>query len=348
MEMMRAVTLKSFGGPQMLQLSRIPKVSVTRPTDVLIKVVAAGVNRADAAQRRGHNNAPKGASEVLGLECSGIVADVGAEVKNVKPGDSVMALLTGGGYAEYCVSHHGTVMPVPHGYSYSEAAAVPESFLTAWFCLHARAKLGKRKNVLLHAGTSTISMAAAQLVERYYEGTAITTCAAEKVDVCKNYASINLDRTPDETGARFAPKIINLLGDSPIDLILDPLFGGSYLTENSVVLARDGKIVVLACLAGARVQLDALPLLRQGAELIFARLRDRDPDSRTELVKSFCQEIGPLLDERVVAPPPTRAVPLEEVMNAHLRLDDKETTGKMVLIVDPELSKPSKPNRPIQ
>ncbi|CAJ1029540.1 Alcohol dehydrogenase GroES-like domain/Zinc-binding dehydrogenase, putative [Leishmania lindenbergi] len=331
MQMMRAVTLKGFGDTDMLQISCIPKAAITRGRDILIKVSAAGVNRADAAQRHGHYLPPKGSSEVMGLEVSGVVEQVGADVKDFKEGDKVMALLPGGGYAEYAVAHEGSVMHIPRGYSFIEAAAIPEAFLTAWQALKYHGHCRKGHHVLIHAGASGVGTAAAQIVEKHFQAIAVTTSSELKVEVCKNFASINLARTPDETGMCFSPKVRNLLGEGAINLVLDSVFGGSYISEDAAVLAKDGRIIVLAFMGGAKVHLNCLPLLRQRAHIIFSKLRCQSDDYKENLVCTFEKEVLPYINERVIVPVANKTYPLEEVAQAHARLDDSRAWGKIVL-----------------
>ncbi|KAG5490449.1 hypothetical protein JKF63_00569 [Porcisia hertigi] len=337
MQMMRAVTLKGFGDTNMLQVSRIPKVAVARGKDVLIRVSAAGVNRADAAQRQGHYPSPKGSSEVMGLEVSGIVERVGADVKRFKEGDKVMALLAGGGYAEYAVVHEGSVLHIPRGYSFIEAAAIPEAFLTAWQVLKYHGDCRKGHNVLIHAGASGVGTAAAQIAEKYFQAIAVTTSSESKVEVCKKFATINLSRTPDETGMCFAPKVETLLGGSAINLVLDSVFGGSYISEDAAVLAQDGRIVVLSFMGGAKVHLNCLPLLRQRAHIVFSKLRCQSEIYKESLVDTFEKELIPYMKERVIVPMVNKTYPLEDVAQAHARLSDSNTWGKIVLTVNNHL-----------
>lgn len=341
MQTMRAITLKGFGDVDMLQVSRVPRAALSKASDVLIKVMAAGVNRADASQRRGHYPPPKGGSEVLGLEVAGYVEQVGSDVSEFKEGDKVMALLPGGGYAEYAVANRGSVMPVPKGYSFIEAAAIPEAFLTAWQSLRFHGDVRPGQHVLIHAGASGVGTAASQLVEKYFKATAVTTSSEEKVEVCKNYASINLDRTPDETGMCFAPKIRNLLGEGAINVVMDSVFGGSYIAEDAAVLAEDGRIIVLAFMGGARVHLNCLPLFRQRAQIIFSKLRCQNDDYKAQLVESFEKEVIPYMNERIIVPIANKTFPLEEVAQAHARLEDSKAWGKIVLTLNNPLSGPS-------
>ncbi|KAG5474054.1 hypothetical protein CUR178_04165 [Leishmania enriettii] len=300
--MMRTVTLKGFGGTDVLQISRIPKAFINRGRNLLIKVCAAGINRADAAQRHGHYPPPKGSSKVMGPEVSGIVEQMEADVTGFKESDRVMALLPSGGYAEYAVAHEGSVIHIPKGYSFIEAAAIPQAFLTAWHALKYHGDCRKVQHVLVHAGASGIGMAVAQIVEKYFRATAVATSSESKVEACKNFASIYLARTPDETGMRFSPKVKSLLGEGAVDLVLESVFGGPCISEDAAVLAKDGRIVVLAFMGGAKVHFHRLPLLRQRAHAIFSKLRCQSDDYRQNLVDTFVKEVVPYMNERVIVP----------------------------------------------
>ncbi|EPY41498.1 oxidoreductase [Angomonas deanei] len=300
MQMMKAVTLKGFGGPEMLQVSRIPRVGLRNEEDILIKVMAAGINRADASQRKGHFPAPRGASEVLGLEVSGVVAEVGKNVKKFKPGDKVMSLLGGGGYAEYTVTHQGCVMPMPKNYSFIEAAAIPEAFLTAWQCLKFHGNVQKGQHVLVHAGASGVGTAACQLVERHFGATAVTTSSTGKIEICKNFASICVDRTPDETGLCFAPKIAQRVGENAIDLVVDPVLGGSYLNEDVTVLKEGGMVVGLAFMGGMKTEVNLAALFAKATTVKCTKLRNKPAAYKEELVRTFTEAVMPLLEDGTI------------------------------------------------
>ena len=332
--MMRAVTLNGFGGTEVLQISQVPRATIAGPRDVLIKVKAAGVNRADVAQREGQYPPPKGSSEILGLEVSGIVEKVGPEVKNFKEGDKVMALLSGGGYAEYAVAHEGSVMHIPQGYSFIEAAAIPEAFLTAWQALKFHGNVRKGHHVLIHAGASGVGTAASQLVEKYFEATAVTTSSERKVDVCKKYASVALSRTRDENGQCFASKIVKACGEASVNVVVDCVFGGSYISEDAAVLAEDGRIVVLAFLGGSKVELDFAALFKQRAHLIFSKLRNQSDAYKENLATTFGREVVPLMSAREIVAVANTAYPLEEVAQAHAHLNDNTEGGKIVLVLE--------------
>jgi NADPH:quinone reductase len=330
--MMRAVTLKGFGGVDMLSIAQVPKATITKGTDVLIKVMAAGVNRTDLSQRRGHSLTPAVASDIMGLEVSGVVAQVGPDVdSSIKEGDNVMALLPGGGYADYAVAHMGCVMPIPQGYSFTEAAAVPETFITAWQVLNRHGKVKPGQRVLIHAGASGIGSACAQITEKYFKATAITTSSEAKVDVCKGFASVNLNRTRDEAGWAFAPKVKKLFGEQSMNVIVDPVFGGTYLSENAQVLAPDGHLVVVAFMGGSLVQMNALPFFRERAQITFSKLHCRSEQYKTTLVESFEREIVPYMNERIISPIINRTFAMEDVASAHTYIEENRGYGKVVL-----------------
>ncbi|KEG14409.1 putative oxidoreductase [Trypanosoma grayi] len=331
MKTIRAVTLKAFGGADMLQVSHIPEITLSRPNDVLIRVMAAGVNRADISQRRGHYPPPKGCSEILGLEVSGVVEKVGDAVTRVKEGDRVMALLSGGGYAEQAVAHEGTVMKIPKGYSFIEAAAISESYLTAWQSLKIHCNLQEGQKVLVHAAASGLGVASMQLADKFFGATVVATSSAEKVEFCKKFASVAVDRAPDEGGKCFANKVRNAVGDESINVILDPVVGGTYLAEDGEVLTEDGKVVLLAYMGGPKVSFDMIPFFRKRAALIFTKLRNQTDEYRGELVGSFEKEVIPYFEDRVIAPVVQSTFSLEDVAAAHDIMESNKTLGKIVL-----------------
>ncbi|EPY28819.1 NADPH2:quinone reductase [Strigomonas culicis] len=242
-----------------------------------------------------------------------------------------MALLSGGGYAEYAVASQSMVLPVPQGYTFVSAAAIPESFLTAWQLLRFVGDVQEGQRVLLHAGASCLGVAASQLTEKYFRATAVTTSSAAKVEYCKRYASVCLSRTPDESGLLFANKVRTLLGEESINCIVEPIFGGNYMQENEAVLAERGRIIVVAYMGGARVQLNLMPLYRLRAHLLFSKLRCRSDAYRAQVVSTFEEEILPYLHERIIVPAMFKSLPLREAAQAHQLLESSTNWGKIVL-----------------
>ncbi|KAG5504796.1 hypothetical protein GH5_05424 [Leishmania sp. Ghana 2012 LV757] len=332
--MMRAVTLKGLAGVDMMTTGEVPKAAVKKGTDVLIKVMAAGVNRADVPRLGGHYATPDSSSDLLGLEVSGIVEQVGLDaVGRVKEGDRVMALLSGGGYADYAVAHMGCVMPIPQGYSFVEAATIPKTFITAWQVLHRHGKVKPGQRVLIHAGSSGMGSASAQITEKYFKAAAITTSSEEKLDVCRAYASVALSRKRDELGWAFAPKLKRLFGEESVNVIVDPVFGGTYLSENSQVLAPNGHLIVTAFMGGALVEMNALPLFREKAQITFSKLHCRSDEYKAALVSSFQREIAPYMAERIISTMVSRTFPLDEAASAHKFIEESRDYGKVVLTV---------------
>jgi NADPH:quinone reductase len=336
---MRAVTLKAFGGIENMVVSHVAKPVVAAATDVLIRVKAAGINRGDLMQRKGNYPPPPGASEIMGLEAAGIVEALGDSVTSVKVGDSVMCLLSGGGYAEYVVASQGSVMPIPAGFTFTEAAAIPEVFLTAWQCLKFNADVQRGDRVLVHAGASGVGTAASQLVERVIGGVAITTSSENKVEGCKAYATYAVSRTPnEETGKVFADKVAAALGDAKgVQAIIDPVFGGQYLAEDGEAMAVDGVTVVLAFMGGNVIkEFNGTPFFRKRATVRFSTLRSRSEEYKSKLVKSFCEEALPYFStpnanglklESVI----NTVLALEDVTKGHALLEANDTSGKVIL-----------------
>ncbi|KAG8342861.1 putative oxidoreductase [Trypanosoma vivax] len=331
MNSMRAVTLKAFGDSSMLQLSRVAQPTLSRATDLLIKVAAAGVNRADIVQRHGHYPPPPGISDILGLEVSGVVVKIGEGVRRFREGDRVMALLGGGGYAEFAVAHEGSVMKIPDGYSFAEAAAIPEAFITAWQLLKQHGKLAEGERVLVHAGASGVGTAVLQLANKVFKANTIATCSAGKVEFCRNFSSLVVDRAPDTKGSCFLNKIRESLGDNGVDVIVDPVAGGTYLNEDATLLARDGRIVVIAFMGGSRATISLSTLLQKRASIIFSKLRDQTDEYKASLVESFETEAIPYLKRRVITPVLQRTFSIDEVGNAHRLVEENQTNGKVVL-----------------
>ncbi|PWV18606.1 putative oxidoreductase [Trypanosoma cruzi] len=333
MKSMRAVTMRAFGDVDVMHISEVTGVSLSRPSDVIIRVMAAGVNRADVSQRQGHYPPPKGSSEILGMEVSGVVEKVGENVKRFKEGDRVMALLTGGGYAEMAVAHEGSVMKIPEGYSFVEAAAIPEAFLTAWQALKLHGNLQKGQHMLFHAGASGVGTAALQLAEKYFRATAIATCSPGKVEFCKKFARFVVDRAPDASGKCFSSKVRDAVKGETVNLIVDPVVGGTYLQEDGEVLAQDGKVVLLAFMGGAKVSLDVMPFFRKRASVIFSKLRDQTDEYKAALVRSFEEEVIPYMTRREIVPVVQCTYALEEVAAAHKLMENNKSNGKVILTV---------------
>ena len=356
-----------------------PLPSLTPRNNVLLRVKATAVNRGDTAQRRGIYPPPPGVTDVLGLEACGIVEEVyggGAEsCGGVKVGDRVMALLPGGGYADYVTVPASHLLPLPPHMSFHDGAAVAEVFLTAWQCLAVTMNVRAGDHVLLHAAASGVGTAAGQLCERVLGATAVGTCSERKVDECLKFMKYAVSRTPEMVrvpargsgGKRGAPtppsasqgggpaepaafvevpsvfesKVRRVLGDKPlINAVIDPVFGGSYLTESINLCANDAQITVLAMMGGATLkEFNASAAFRKRIGIHFSTLRSRDDAYKAALVKSFAERALPFFAEEVpqgqrLRPVVQAVLPIEEVAEAHRLVDANDTVGKIVLSLD--------------
>ncbi|HYW36140.1 MAG TPA: NAD(P)H-quinone oxidoreductase, partial [Balneolaceae bacterium] len=276
---------------------RIGEIEKPEPAhdEILVKIKATALNRADLFQRSGNYPPPEGASEILGLEMAGTVEAAGANVQRWKPGDAVYGLLPGGGYAEYCTIPEKMAMPVPGSFSFAQAAAVPETFLTAWQTLHWTGKLQPHETVLIHAGGSGVGTAAIQLARHSFDARIITTAGKKrKLESCK---SLGADYAINYHEQDFAGEINKELGENPVDLIVD-FVGAPYWDKNIRVLNSDGRVVYLAFLGGTKLKKISLaPLLRKRLKIMGSTLRSRSLDYKINLTQSFLEHVQPLLEK---------------------------------------------------
>ena len=247
---MRVVEIKKHGGPEVLYIGSrpVPKPNIN---EVLIKVKAAGINKPDILQREGEYPAPKDASDILGLEVSGEVVELGKETKNIKKGDKVCALVSGGGYSEYCIAPYTQCLPIPKSLSFEEASAVPETFFTVWFNLFIRSKIKKNQKILIHGGSSGIGTTAIQFAKNYGLEVFTTTRTDEKMRNCKKIGADHVINSKKLNFEEFVKKETNNKG---VDFILD-IVGGSYVQKNINTLKRNGTLINIGWLTGSVVKL---------------------------------------------------------------------------------------------
>ena len=325
---MKVINIKKFGGPEMLEISarERPEPSADQ---ILIKVAAAGINRPDIVQRKGHYPPPPGASDIPGLECAGVIVEIGQNVMNWKVGDKVCALLTGGGYAEYALAHQGCVLPVPNGSSLEQAAALPETYFTVWSNLFDRAKLKAGETVLIHGGTSGIGTTAIQMA-KISGATVITTSGTdEKCDICK---SIGADHAINYKTQDFCQETIKLTDGKGADVILD-MVAGDYVAKNISALNEDGRTVIIAVQGGIKADINVLPIMTKRLTVTGSTLRPRDNDFKSAIAKSLKENIWPLLETGKIAPIIDKIFPLEQAAEAHRYLESGDHTGKIILKV---------------
>lgn len=295
---------------------------------LIVQVKATALNRADLMQKRGLYPPPKGASPILGLEMAGEVVQVGGSVKDWKPGDRVFALLPGGGYAEKVSIPAGMAMPIPDGWSYEQAAAVPEVFLTAYLNLFMLGGLREGSTVLIHAGASGVGSAAIQLVREAGAVSIVTAGSPEKLEACLRlgaHKAINYKEGP------FAPQVKEATGGLGVDLILD-LIGASYFEQNLDCLAVNGRLVLIGLMGGSRIQnLDLNRLLMRRIQLIGSTLRSRPVTEKIELTRQFNEFASRRFAEGRMQPVIDSVWELEQVNEAHERMERNENIGKIVL-----------------
>jgi len=295
---------------------------------VRIRVAAAGLNRADLLQRAGHYPPPPGASEILGLECAGVISEVGAGVAAFNVGDRVCTLLAGGGMAEEVVVDARHVLPVPEGLSLIEAAGILEVYGTVWLNLFQLARLQPGQKVLLHAGASGIGSAAIQLCKAFGNPTWVTVGSADRLDYCQKLGA--------QGGVLRGDGLSALKDLGPFDVILDPV-GGGYAELNLQVAAQDARWVLIGVMGGREAKLDMGLMLGKRVQLIGSTLRSRDDAFKAELLRELGQEVLPLFTEKRLNPQIARTFPISEAEEAFAELATNQITGKVVLVVDPAL-----------
>ncbi|WP_444917839.1 NAD(P)H-quinone oxidoreductase [Microbulbifer sp. JMSA003] len=323
---MRFIDLPTFGGPEVMQLQEMDKPA-PGADEVLIRVAAAGVNRPDIVQRQGHYPAPPGASPVLGLEVAGEVVEVGEKVVRWQVGDKVCALTNGGGYAEFAVAPEGQCLPVPAGLSLIEAAALPETFFTVWTNVFDRAGLKPGEVILIHGGSSGIGTTAIQLAHQL--GARVFTTAGTE-DKCAACVALGAEKAINYRDEDFVSVVREMTDDYGADVILD-MVGGSYINSNIRVAANDGRIVNIAYLAGAKVEVNMMPVMLKRLTLTGSTLRARSPEVKAGIAKSLEEKVWPLIEAGKVRPQLAAEFPLHQAVEAHKLLESGTITGKIVL-----------------
>ena len=330
---MRAINLNGFGGPEVMEWSTAPD-PVPGPGEVLIEVAAAGVNRADLLQRRGRYAPPPGTTDIPGLECSGVIAEVGADVTDWSVGDRVCALLAGGGYAEQVTVPASQVLPVPDGVDLVAAAGLPEVAATVWSNLVMAAGLRAGQLVLLHGGGSGIGTHAIQVAVQRGARVAVTAGSAAKLARCAELGASVLINYREHDFVDLV-RAEQGLGGPGADIILDNM-GAAYLSRNIDALAPDGQLLVIGMQGGTQAELNLGALLAKRGTVRALKLRDRPdtgPGGKAEIIAEVRAQLWPLLSSAAVVPVIHAEVPIAEAGRAHEMLDEHETFGKVVLRV---------------
>jgi len=326
---MRTIVVSRFGGPEVLSLVERPRPEPSRH-EVRVRVRAAGVNRADIVQRLGRYPAPSDApSDVLGLEFAGEVEALGAGATSWKVGDRVFGLVGGGAYAEALVTHERLLAAIPDGMSFTDAAATPEAFITAYDAMTVQGKLAMGETVLIHAAGSGVGTAAIQLA-RLSGARSIGT--ARQADKLERARELGLDQGIAVTGSSFAfaKEVMRLTAGRGAHVVLE-LVGGEYLREDLGCIASEGRIILVGLMAGASVTLDLGTVLRQRVLLRGTMLRSRPLEQKLDAMQGFARHVVPLLANGALRPIVDRVLPLAEAAAAHSCVESNQSFGKVVL-----------------
>jgi putative PIG3 family NAD(P)H quinone oxidoreductase len=325
---MRAITLPQPGGPEALVLADVPDPEAG-PDEVLVDVVAAGVNRADTLQRQGHYDPPPGAPPYLGMEVSGRISAVGAGVVGWSVGDQVCALLAGGGYAERVPVPVGQLMPVPAGVGLVEAAALPEVTCTVWANVFMAAGLRPGEVLLAHGGSSGIGTMAIQLARELGARVAVTAGTAEKLEACR---ALGADILVNYKEQDFVEAVRAETDGRGADVVLDNI-GAKYLARNLDVLAHNGRLVVIGLQGGSRAELDLGLMLRKRVAVFAATLRGRPREEKAVIIRSTVEHVWPLIEAGAVRPVIHATYPLRDAAEAHRVMESSVHVGKLLLVI---------------
>lgn len=320
---MRAVEITQPGGPDVLALTERP-LPHPRHGEVVLKVAYAGVNRPDALQRAGLYDPPKGASDLPGLEASGVVHAVGPGVADLKEGDAVCALLPGGGYAEYAATPAAHCLPVPDGLSMEQAACLPETFFTVWSNVFMRGGLKPGERFLVHGGSSGIGTTAIQLANAFGARVFTTAGSDEKCAAC---LELGAERAINYRNADFVEV---LRAEGGADLILD-MVGGSYIPRNLKALADDGRLVQIAYLQGPKVEVNFMPIMTRRLTVTGSTLRPQSDLAKARIAEQLKAQVWPLIASGAIGPVMDSTFDLAEAAKAHERLESSAHIGKIVL-----------------
>lgn len=326
---MKAVKITEPGGPEVLEIKEF-NVPSPNEDEVLVKVASAGVNRPDCLQRLGKYPPPPGITEIPGLEIAGEVVSVGENVDPSLLGKRVMALIAGGGYAEYATAAAESLLPIPDGMNFTQAAAFPETYFTVWHNLFERGGLNADDTLLIHGGTSGIGTTAIQLAKAFGATVIATAGSAEKCEAC---LKLGADHAINYRDTDFVEEVKNLTDGVGASVILD-MVGGSYIGRNFDAAAVDGRIVQIAFLQGAVVEADFRKLMIKRLHHTGSTLRARPQEVKSSIAKDIIDNVLPLVQEGKVGPVMDSTFPITEVQAAHARMEGGDHIGKIVLTFD--------------
>lgn len=323
---MQIIHVPRPGGPEALVPGERP---MPQPgvNECLIKVAAAGLNRADVMQRQGKYPPPPGAPDYPGLEVSGTIVSVGSAVKGFHEGDRVCALLSGGGYAEYCVAPEGQVLPIPTGVSLVDAAALPEAYFTVWSNVFNQGALQPGESLLVHGGSSGIGTTAIQLAVAFGNAVFVTAGSQEKCNFCE---SLGARKAINYKTQDFVAEIMQATSKAGVNVVLD-MIAGEYVQKNLDVLAPRGRLVIIATQGGIRAQINVLPVMTRRLSLTGSTLRPQPVAFKAKIKEELLQRVWPLFASGKLRPVVDRVFPLAEAAQAHARMESSEHVGKILL-----------------
>ena len=296
---------------------------------VLIKIAAAGVNRPDIMQRKGLYPAPSGASDIPGLEVAGTVVATGATVSHLNSGDAVCALVTGGGYAEFCLASAAHCLPIPESWSMVQAAALPETFFTVWSNVFDRARLLPNETLLVHGGSSGIGTTAIQLARAFHAKVIITAGSEAKCQFC---IALGADAAINYKEKDFVAEINRLTDSEGVDVILD-MIGGDYFPRNLKCMATDARLVQIAIQNGPKAEINLLPVMLKRLTLTGSTLRARDDSFKADIAQKLLKHVWPLLRTGKIKPIIHSTFALNDATLAHELMESSRHIGKIILEV---------------
>jgi NADPH2:quinone reductase len=325
---MHVIEISRVGDPDVLISAGrpIPSPSIDQ---VLIKVAAAGVNRPDVMQRKGLYPPPPDASDIPGLEIAGTIVALGKNISHLKHGDNVCALVTGGGYAEYCLASGNLCLPIPDGLSFIQAAALPETFFTVWSNVFDRAHLLPGETLLVHGGSSGIGTTAIQLAKAFNAHVIVTAGSDAKCEFCRQ---LGADAAINYKKQDFVEEINKLTGDNGVEVILD-MIGGDYFPRNIRCMADDARLVQIALQNSSKSEINLLPILLKRLTLTGSTLRARDEAFKAEIAKKLLKNVWPLLSTGEIKPIIHSTFALNDAAKAHELMESSQHIGKIILTV---------------
>jgi len=331
---MKAIVYDGFGGPEVIKVREFPIPKFDPSTECLIKVETTALNRAEIMQRKGKYPPPKGVTDIPGLECAGYILNSPSELKSgaYKTNRRVMAMLQGGGYSTIVKARFGEIMDIPKGFSFEQAASIPEAWITAYQLINWLGDMKRGENVLVHAGASGVGTSAIQLIKSA-GGFGIAVCSNKnKIDACINLGAkygINYKEVKE-----FSKTVLEYSNNHGADVILDPVFGSHY-QENLKSLANEGRWVIYAFMGGAKTpDMNAPKLFSKKASLIFTTIRMRTREYRDKLVKEFADKVLPKFERGELKPIIDTIIPMSQITEAQKRMERNENIGKIVIRMD--------------